>query len=99
MIQILYNNNVKYVIRNIMRSEGFTTKDELRQGGGLSPLLSNKYMDDIIKMCSTKTKKMHVDYNNLQRVEISEGVLADDIVFTTACNKALHENLNLCNKY
>ena len=68
-IQRLYKNNVNYVIGKNMRLLGFTTNYGLRQGGGLSPTSFNLYMDDIIKKCSLKVRKMHVGYRNLQSIE------------------------------
>lgn len=98
VIQRLYKSGENYIIRKNMKSEKFTVDSGLRQGGGLSPMLFNIFMDDIIKECMEKTIKLHVGYKNLQVVEISEGVFADDIMLVASSEKNLQDNLNIWNQ-
>lgn len=98
IIKNIYENNTNSVISQNRRSEPFNTKEGLRQGGGLSPLLFTIYIDEIIKKCSKVTKKLHVGYKNLQRINISEGAFADDIMILTENEKDLQTNLEIWNK-
>lgn len=89
--------NTNYVIRNNQISDGFTTNDGLRQGGGLSPLLFIIFMDDLIKECSTRVKKVHVGYRKLQRVQIGECAFADDIALIAESRTELQNSLQIWN--
>lgn len=95
VIQDLYKNNTNYIINNNMKSEGFKTEMGLRQGGGLSPTLFNVHMDGIIKKSEQKANKLFIGYRNLQKVEITAGVFADDVVITAGSEKKLQENLKI----
>lgn len=95
VIENIYRYNTNQIIKNNMKSEGFVTGKGLRQGGGLSPTLFNVHMDNIIKKCERKVKKMFVGYKNLERVEIAEGVFADDVVLIAGSEKQLQENLKV----
>uniref|UniRef100_V5GWZ6 Retrovirus-related Pol polyprotein n=1 Tax=Anoplophora glabripennis TaxID=217634 RepID=V5GWZ6_ANOGL len=97
IIQNIYKNNINFVIRNNMKSDAFTTKESLRQGGGLSPTLFILFMDEIIKKCALEIKKLNVGYRNLQRIDISEGAFADDVVIMAGTKKDLEHNLNIWN--
>lgn len=97
IIQKIYKNNKNKVISHNRSSEEFITCEGLRQGGGLSPLLFITFMDEIIKECSRTTKKLHVGYKNMQRVDISEGAFADDVVIVTENEKHLQKNLDIWN--
>lgn len=95
VIQDLYKNNTNYIINNNMKSEGFKTEMGLRQGGGLSPTLFNVHMDGIIKKSEQEANKLFIGYRNLERVEITAGVFADDVVITAGSEKKLQENLKV----
>ena len=97
-IQSLYGKNVSYVICKNMKSETFITKEGLRQGGVMSPVLFTIYMDDIIKECNTKIKKLFLGYKNLQRVELSECAFADDIVIMANNENDLQTNVTAWNE-
>nr|CAH7743949.1 unnamed protein product [Callosobruchus chinensis] len=62
-----------------MQSEMFTTREGVRQGGAMSPLLFITVMADIIKESKELTSVMYIGYRNLQKVSISECAFADDI--------------------
>lgn len=98
IIRNMYVNNRNMVISNNRISEPFTTTDGLRQGGGLSPLLFTIFMDEILKKCSARVKKLYVGYRNLQRVGISEGAFADDVMIITESEKDLQKNLEVWNE-
>ena len=46
-------------------------------------------MDDIIKKCSLKVKKMHVGYRNLRSIEVAEGAFVDDVVLMGTSERVL----------
>jgi Reverse transcriptase (RNA-dependent DNA polymerase) len=98
VIKSLYRRNLNCVISKNMRSEMFQTNEGLRQGGGLSPLLFNIFMDDIINESSDQNKKLVVGYRHLQRITISEGVFADDVVVMAGNEKDLQHNLETWNR-
>ncbi|KAK9880957.1 hypothetical protein WA026_013281 [Henosepilachna vigintioctopunctata] len=75
--------------------EGFRTSTGLRQGRRLSPALFNVHMDHIIKKSEQKVKKMFIGHKKLERVDVAEGVFADDVVLLAGSENRLQENLNL----
>ena len=97
IIQNIYKDNVNAIIYDNMISETFSTQEGLRQGGSLSPVLFVIFMDEVIKKCTSRSKKLHVGHKNLQRVEISEGVFADDVVIMAKNEKDLQQNINTWN--
>uniref|UniRef100_A0A1Y1MCV0 Reverse transcriptase domain-containing protein n=1 Tax=Photinus pyralis TaxID=7054 RepID=A0A1Y1MCV0_PHOPY len=99
VVQSLYQNSKNRVIKGNLKSESFTTKAGLRQGGVMSPLLFTIFMDNIIKQCQKKiNKKLHVGYKNMTRIEIAACAFADDIVITAKNQKDLQDNLDVWNK-
>lgn len=95
IIQDLYETNINFIIKNNMKSVGFRTSIGLRQGGGLSPTLFNIHMDNIIKKSEQRVNKIFIGYKNLERVEIVEGVFADNVVLMSGSENRLQENLNI----
>ena len=95
MIKHIYRDNTNCVIQHGKTSEAFTTNEGLRQGGGLSPCLFTIFMDEIIRKCTSKAKKLGVGYRFLRRVEISEGAFADDIVVVAEKADDLQTNLEI----
>ena len=64
------------------QSEEFLTKEGLRQGGVLSPILFIMIMDDVAKGIKLKIKQTHVGYKCLETVSSGERVFADySVVF------------------
>lgn len=98
VVKSLYRETKNSVISRNRTSEMFTTKEGVRQGGGLSPLLFIIFMDNIIKETNKKSKPLHVGYRNLQKIEISNCAFADDIVLITENKNSLQENLTIWNE-
>lgn len=92
-IKSIYNNTRNYVISNNNISEEFITREGLRQGGVLSPVLFTIFMDDIIRNCERRTKALHVGYRNLQPISISVCAFADDVVLMAGSESELKKNL------
>ncbi|KAI4465121.1 geranylgeranyl pyrophosphate synthase [Holotrichia oblita] len=54
-------------------------------------------MDEIIKRCKPLTKKLGIGHLQLQRVQITEGAFADDIVIFAKNERDLQTNLSIWN--
>ena len=85
----------EFLIRwgNIMTG-GFKVSNGVRQGGVLSPILFNIYMDDLSKklnMCKNGCQLNGTSMNHL--------IYADDMVLLAPSPDALQSLLNLCNQY
>lgn len=98
IVKSLYKNTNNCVISRNMRSETFTTKEGVRQGGSLSPLLFITYMDDIIKESRKRTKQMYAGHRHLQTVNVSELAFADDVVLLASSEENLRNNLLVWNE-
>lgn len=92
-IKVIYKNTRNYVISNNERSEEFKTREGLRQGGVLSPVLFTIFMDEIIRKCQTGIRKLHVGYKELKPVFMSECAFADDVVVMAGSASELQTNL------
>lgn len=97
VIKSLYTCTRNYIISNNNRSEEFETKEGLRQGGVMSPVLFVLFMDEIIRKCHLTSKKLHVGYRNLQPVYVTECAFADDVVIIAGKEDDLQTNLNIWN--
>lgn len=97
-VKSLYKETKNCVISNNRKSDIFTTKNGVRQGGGLSPLLFITYMDEITREARTKTKSMHIGHLHLEPVEITECAFADDIALIARTEKDLQDNLTNWNE-
>ncbi|KAJ8946475.1 hypothetical protein NQ318_004521 [Aromia moschata] len=93
----LYKNRENIVITKNRHSETFKAERGLRQGGGLGPLLFIVYMDQMIREARKETKPMMVGYTNMERIENTEHVFADDILLTASSERELQHNLNIWN--
>ena len=91
LVQIICSGNMNAIIHRNQKSETFTTKEGLRQGGGLSPILFIIFMDEIIKQCTKEATKLTVGYRNMKKVQISIGAFADDIVLVAGGMKELQD--------
>ena len=94
-IKSIYRTCTNYVRTHNSRSTTFSTNDGLRQGGVLSPTLFIILMDDVVKKCNEKTKKLHIGYNKLQPSNLSECVFADDIALFASNVENLTRNLEI----
>lgn len=98
VIQSLYQKTRNYVINNNRTSEEFTTNEGLRQGGVLSPVLFNIFIDEIIRTCHQKIRGLHVGYRKLQPIFIRNCVFADDIIVMAGSEEELQRNLMIWNE-
>lgn len=96
-IESLYKNTTSYVIRNNQESRKFETKDGLRQGGVMSPALFTAFMDDIIRKCRPRIKKLDAGVRELKNVQISECAFADDVIVMANSERDLQRNMNIWN--
>ena len=80
------------------QSGEFVTKEGLRQGGALSPILFIKIMDDVAKEIKSNIKQTHVGYKRLETVSIGEFMFADDLVVFAKNRSELKYNLILWNE-
>lgn len=94
----LYKTTRNCVISKNMISEEFVTKEGVRQGGSLSPLLFITFMDELIKKTQGLVKPMFLGYRNLESINVSEYAFADDIAIIARSEKDLEENINIWNK-
>lgn len=81
-----------------MKSELFTTKEGVRQGRGLSSLLFIIIIDEIIKAVKQQAKPLYVGHHNLENVNITEYVFADNVAIITSSETNLQYNLNKWNE-
>lgn len=95
VIQSLYKYNSNYIVSQGRISEEFTTGQGLRQGGVMSPILFTVFMDDVIKRCNRRTRRMYIGYRYLQRIEISECAFADDIAIISGSKQDLQNSLTI----
>lgn len=98
VIKCLYKETRNSVISKNSNSEVFTSKEGVRQGGSLSPLLFITFMDELIRETEQRTKTVHIGYRNMERIEISECAFADDIAIIAGNEKDLKEKLNVWNE-
>lgn len=94
-IQSIYKKNVNFVIRQNMRSAEFETRDGLRQGGTLSPLLFIIFLDEIIKECKENMSKLFIGHWRMERIEISECAFADDVVLMSGSKRGIQKNVDM----
>ena len=97
-IKNLYKENSSYVIHRNRKTDTFKTNIGLRQGGVLSPILFNVLMDDIIRNCQERVKKLCIGYRTLKKVEISECAFADDVMILAENEKELQKNILIWNE-
>ena len=78
---------------NIM-SNGFKVSNGVRQGGVLSPILFNIYLDDL-------SRTLNRSYNGcrLNGVSMNHLIYADDMVLLAPSPDALQSLLDICNQY
>lgn len=98
IIKNIYSFNKNRVISHNRSSKTFNIKTGLRQGGSLSPVLFAIFMDEILKECTKRTKKFHVGYRNMQRVEISECAFVDDVIVIAGREKDLQGSMEIWNE-
>jgi Reverse transcriptase (RNA-dependent DNA polymerase)/Endonuclease-reverse transcriptase len=92
-IKSIYQTTRNYVRKDNKQSEEFITKDGLRQGGVLSPVLFIMIMDDVLKEIKTSSKNIQVGYRNLEMITIAECLFADDLVLFAKNEKDLKQNI------
>lgn len=94
-IRNIYRMTRSYVRKDNGQSEEFVTKDGLRQGGVLSPILFIMIMDDILKEVQTKVKRIHVGFRNMSPVCIAECVFADDLLLLAQNEEELQHSVQI----
>lgn len=79
-------------------SSEFVTRNGVRQGGVLSPLLFVALMDEIARKCKERVKKTRVGVDKLQQVFMSEMIYADDLVIVARTEGDMQLNVNIWNE-
>lgn len=97
-IKSLYANPLNYVRTKNEKSDMFRTKDGLRQGCVLSPLLFALILDEAIKTAKTNIKEYFVGRWKMENIYVSELCFADDMVIIAADENTLQHNLDHYNK-
>lgn len=98
IVKCMYKETRNKIISKNSMSREFNTKEGVRQGGSLSPLLFIAFMDKIIKETERKVKPFYIGYRFLEKVEIRECAFADDVAIIAGNEKALRENLEIWNQ-
>jgi hypothetical protein len=75
-------------------SEAFTVSNGVKQGGILSPLLFNCYMDDLSLQLTANHCGCH-----MEGVSFNHLIYADDMCLIAPSPGGLQKLLNICNKY
>ncbi|XP_068082743.1 LINE-1 retrotransposable element ORF2 protein [Anabrus simplex] len=94
-IMSLYKNCRNYVRTGNVRSAEFTTRQGVRQGCSLSPLLFIVYLDHIMKLCHEKIKKLTVGNYLMRPVRFSDLAFADDLIVVASSEQNLQHNINV----
>ena len=81
-----------------MKSKTFGVTGGLRQGGVLSPVLLNIFMDKIMKECSRSVQKPVLSLKICKKVLMSECAFADDIPIIADSEDLLQNNLKIWNE-
>lgn len=97
-VQSIYQNTTNIVRTKHMSSSTFTTKEGVRQGGVLSPLLFICAIDEIIKESTKQMKKYKVGWYNMKVIEIEMCVFADDLVLVADSKQNLERNIEVWNQ-
>ena len=71
-IKTIYEVTRNYVKKDGEQYERFVTKEGLRQGEILSPILFIMFMDDVAKEVKLKIKQIHVEYKCLEAFIIGD---------------------------
>lgn len=97
-IKSIYRNTRNYVVSNNATSEEFKTTKGLRQGGVMSPALFTALLDEVMKRCHEKIKKLHLGFRRMKPIGASVCAFADDVVIIAGNEKDLQHNLLLWDK-
>ena len=84
-------NQTLSVLWDGVRSDSFKTSNGVKQGGVLSPLLFNIYMDDVSILLNQSAIGCHVNDNIINHI-----MYADDMCLLAPCSTAL---VNICYDY
>lgn len=94
-IKSLYNNCRNYVRTANRSSAEFETKQGVRQGDNLSPLLFIVYLDQIMKEVNSRAMKLIVGNYLLRPVKLCSLAFADDIVVLAPNERNLQHNMSI----
>ena len=89
-----YRNQTLSVLWDGVRSDSFKTSNGVKQGGVLSPLLFNIYMDDLSILLNQSGIGCHVNDSIINHV-----MYADDMCLLAPCSTALQKLVNICYDY
>ena len=91
---VLVNDVLSLIILHNVLSVPFSASNGVRQGGILSPLLFNLYMDDISNTLNSSRQGCIIN-----GVPVNHIMYADDVALIAPSAHALQLFLNLCNSY
>lgn len=90
-IRSLYMNCRNYVQKGNTRPAEFNMRQGVRQGCNLSPLLFIIYLDDIMKKCHERVKKLTINRPNylMRPVTLTDLVFAGELIVVASNEKNL----------
>ena len=89
-----YRNQTLSVLWDGVRSDSFKTSNGVKQGGVLSPLLFNIYMDDLSILLNQSRIGCHVNDSIINHI-----MYADDMCLLAPCSTALQKLVIICYDY
>ena len=89
-----YSNQSIRVLWHDVRSHTFKTSNGVKQGGILSPLLFNVYMNELSCILNKSGVGCHINNNIVNHI-----MYADDMCLIAPCATAVQKLLDICYKY
>ena len=98
LIKIIYKDNKNIVRTYNEESREFETMVGVKQGCALSPLLFSLILDEAMKEAKKKMKTLKLGYWQMERIQLTELMFADDMAIVAETEKDLQYNIEILDK-